>query len=105
MITRTVRKNPRTTRGDLVNDLQEAGTNVTQRLPSATHYDARDSDLAVPDVKGNEDETWAWVFQHDNDPSTLPGQQRSGFVRNISKSWSGLASLPISTPSKTFGGS
>ncbi|KAI4873355.1 hypothetical protein NFI96_015961 [Prochilodus magdalenae] len=29
MITRTVRKNPRTTRGDLVNDLQEAGTNVT----------------------------------------------------------------------------
>ncbi|KAI4880065.1 hypothetical protein NFI96_013370 [Prochilodus magdalenae] len=28
MITRTVRKNPRTTRGDLVNDLQDAGTNV-----------------------------------------------------------------------------
>ncbi len=29
MITRTVSKNPRTTRGDLVNDLQRAGTKVT----------------------------------------------------------------------------
>uniref|UniRef100_A0A8C5LSE1 Transposase n=1 Tax=Leptobrachium leishanense TaxID=445787 RepID=A0A8C5LSE1_9ANUR len=30
MITRTVSKNPRTTRGDLVNDLQRAGTKVTK---------------------------------------------------------------------------
>ena len=30
MITRTVNKNPRTTRGDLVNDLQRAGTKVTK---------------------------------------------------------------------------
>ncbi|KAI4888479.1 hypothetical protein NFI96_001823 [Prochilodus magdalenae] len=36
MITRTVRKNPRTTRGDLVNDLQEAGTNVTKATISNT---------------------------------------------------------------------
>ncbi|KAK3539173.1 hypothetical protein QTP86_027608, partial [Hemibagrus guttatus] len=46
MITRTVSKNPRTTRGDLVNDLQRAGTKVT----SVTHYTARDSNPAVPDV-------------------------------------------------------
>ncbi len=31
-----------------------------------------------------------WVFQNDN------GQRRSGFVRSISRSWSGLASLQIS---------
>lgn len=30
MITRTVSKNPRTTRGDLVNDMQRAGTKVTK---------------------------------------------------------------------------
>ncbi|CDQ99559.1 unnamed protein product [Oncorhynchus mykiss] len=30
MITRTVSKNPRTTRGDLVNYLQRAGTKVTK---------------------------------------------------------------------------
>ncbi len=30
MITRIVSKNPRTTRGDLVNDLQRAGTKVTK---------------------------------------------------------------------------
>ncbi|CDQ98637.1 unnamed protein product [Oncorhynchus mykiss] len=35
-----------------------------------------------------------WVFQHDNDPkNTQPGQLRSGSVRSISRSWSGLASL------------
>ncbi len=28
-----------------------------------------------------------WVFQHDNDPNTPPGQRRSGFVRSISRSW------------------
>ena len=49
MITRTVSKNPRTTQGDLVNDLQRAGTKV-KRLPSVTHYAARDSNPAVPDV-------------------------------------------------------
>ncbi|KAI4901359.1 hypothetical protein NFI96_032159 [Prochilodus magdalenae] len=41
MITRTVRKNPRTTRGDLVNDLQEAGTNpvhIQARLKFAREH-------------------------------------------------------------------
>ena len=42
MITRTVSKNPRTTRGDLVNDLQRAGTKVTKPTIS----------------KGIEDEMW-----------------------------------------------
>ncbi len=36
MITRTVSKNPRTTRGDLVNDLQRAGTKVTEATISNT---------------------------------------------------------------------
>ncbi|KAK3573041.1 hypothetical protein QTP86_012223 [Hemibagrus guttatus] len=36
MITRTVSKNPRTTRGDLVNDLQRAGTKVTMATISNT---------------------------------------------------------------------
>ncbi|KAK3523143.1 hypothetical protein QTP86_020198 [Hemibagrus guttatus] len=36
MITRTVRKNPRTTRGDLVNDLQRAGTKVRKATISNT---------------------------------------------------------------------
>ncbi|CAJ0952836.1 unnamed protein product [Ranitomeya imitator] len=36
MITRTVSKNPRTTRGDLVNELQRAGTNVTRPTISNT---------------------------------------------------------------------
>ncbi|KAJ4942747.1 hypothetical protein JOQ06_005261 [Pogonophryne albipinna] len=36
MITRTVSKNPRTTRGDLVNDLQIAGTKVTKATISNT---------------------------------------------------------------------
>ena len=36
MITRTVSKNPRTTRGDLVNDLQRAGTKVTKPTISNT---------------------------------------------------------------------
>ncbi len=31
-------------------------------------------------------------------PNTPPGQRSSGFVRSISRSWSGLASLQISTP-------
>ena len=50
MITRTVSKNPRTTRGDLVNDLQRAGTKVTKPTISNAHYAARDSNPAVPDV-------------------------------------------------------
>ncbi|XP_057673496.1 ras-related protein Rab-40C isoform X1 [Corythoichthys intestinalis] len=36
MITRTVSKNPRTTQGDLVNDLQRAGTTVTKATISNT---------------------------------------------------------------------
>uniref|UniRef100_A0AAZ3QMC1 Transposase Tc1-like domain-containing protein n=1 Tax=Oncorhynchus tshawytscha TaxID=74940 RepID=A0AAZ3QMC1_ONCTS len=36
MITRMVSKNPRTTRGDLVNDLQRAGTKVTKPTISNT---------------------------------------------------------------------
>ncbi|KAK3507288.1 hypothetical protein QTP70_013545 [Hemibagrus guttatus] len=36
MITRTVSKNPKTTRGDLVNDLQRAGTKVTKATISNT---------------------------------------------------------------------
>ncbi|MCJ8731803.1 hypothetical protein PDJAM_G00203690 [Pangasius djambal] len=36
MIIRTVSKNPRTTRGDLVNDLQRAGTKVTKATISNT---------------------------------------------------------------------
>ncbi|KAJ4940165.1 hypothetical protein JOQ06_026474, partial [Pogonophryne albipinna] len=36
MMTRTVSKNPRTTRGDLVNDLQRAGTKVTKAIISNT---------------------------------------------------------------------
>ncbi|KAK3530790.1 hypothetical protein QTP70_002824 [Hemibagrus guttatus] len=36
MITRTVSKNPRTTRGDLVNDLQRGGTKVTKATISNT---------------------------------------------------------------------
>ncbi|KAK3550827.1 hypothetical protein QTP70_005743 [Hemibagrus guttatus] len=36
MITRTVSKNPRTTRGDLVNDLQRAGSKVTKATISNT---------------------------------------------------------------------
>ncbi|KAJ4944533.1 hypothetical protein JOQ06_013081 [Pogonophryne albipinna] len=36
MITRTVSNNPRTTRGDLVNDLQRAGTKVTKATISNT---------------------------------------------------------------------
>ncbi|CDQ97187.1 unnamed protein product, partial [Oncorhynchus mykiss] len=36
MITRTVSKNHRTTRGDLVNDLQRAGTKVTKPTISNT---------------------------------------------------------------------
>ncbi|KAJ4925405.1 hypothetical protein JOQ06_018137 [Pogonophryne albipinna] len=36
MITRTVSKNPRTTRGDLVNDLQRTGTKVTKATISNT---------------------------------------------------------------------
>ncbi|KAK3573210.1 hypothetical protein QTP86_015123, partial [Hemibagrus guttatus] len=50
MITRTVSKNPRTTRGDLVNDLQR-GTQILQCQTSR----------ALKMKHG-------WVFQHDNDP-------------------------------------
>ncbi|KAG1927953.1 hypothetical protein F2P79_023898 [Pimephales promelas] len=48
MIMRTVNKNPRTTRRDLMNDLQRAGTKVTKA--TITHYTERDSNPAVPGV-------------------------------------------------------
>ncbi len=47
MITRTVSKNPRTTRWDLVNDLQRAGTKVTKATISNTLRRAR----RVPQLK------------------------------------------------------
>ncbi len=48
MITRTVSKNPRTTRGDLVNDLQRAGTKVTKATISNTLRRARRVSLLKP---------------------------------------------------------
>ncbi len=43
---------------------------------------------------------WRWnvagSFSMTMIPNTPPGQRRSGFVRSISRSWSGLASLQIS---------
>ena len=203
MITRTVNKNPRTTRGDLVNDLQRAGTKVTKATISNTlrrqglkscsarrvpllkpvhvqarlkfareHLDDPEEDWenviwsdetkielfgknstrpvwrrknaelhpknTIPTVKhgggnmglffckgtrttdpckgknewghvswdfewkppsiskGIEDETVAGSFSMTMIPNTPPGQRRSGFVRSISRSWSGLASLQIS---------
>ncbi len=48
MITRTVSKNPRTTRGDLVNDLQRAGTKVTKATISNTLHRARRVPLLKP---------------------------------------------------------
>ncbi len=58
MITRTVSKNPRTTRGDLVNDLQRAGTKVTKATISNT---LRRQGLKSCSASES-------VFQHDNDP-------------------------------------
>ncbi len=211
MITRTVSKNPRTTRGDLVNDLQRAGTKVTKATISNTlrrqglkscsarrvpllkpvhvqaclkfareHLDDPEEDWenviwsdetkielfgknstcrvwrrknaelhpknTIPTVKhggGNfmlwgcfsakgpgrlicvkermngafvfscivrfwvktsfhQQGHWRWnvagSFSMTMIPNTPPGQRRSGFVRSISRSWSGLASLQISTP-------
>jgi len=46
-----------------------------------------------------------WVLQQDSDPKHTAGQRRSGFGRSISRSWSGLASLQISTPETICGGS
>ncbi len=146
MITRTVSKNPRTTRGDLVNDLQRAGTKVTNATISNTlrhqglkscsarrvpllkpvHVQARHAlglffckGTRTTDLCKGKNEwghlSWDWVktsfhqqghwrwnvagsFSMTMIPNTPPGQRRSGFVRSISRSWSGLASLQISTP-------
>ncbi|KAJ4922565.1 hypothetical protein JOQ06_016569, partial [Pogonophryne albipinna] len=83
MITRTVSKNPRTTRGDLVNDLQRAGTKVTKATISNTlrrqglkSCSARQDWQNVIWSDETEIELFAralkmkrgWVFQHDNDP-------------------------------------
>ncbi|KAJ4930245.1 hypothetical protein JOQ06_019251, partial [Pogonophryne albipinna] len=97
MITRTVSKNPRTTRGDLVNDLQRAGTKVTKATISNTlrrqglkSCSARRVPLLKPvhvqarlkfarEHLDDPEEDWenviwalkmkrGWVFQHDNDP-------------------------------------
>jgi len=50
MIMRMVSKNPRTTRRDLMNDLQRAGTKVTKATISNTLHQERDSNPAVPGV-------------------------------------------------------
>ncbi len=65
MITRTVSKNPRTTRGDLVNDLQRAGTKK-EIMNGAISREILSENLlqsarALKMKRG-------WVFQHDNDP-------------------------------------
>ncbi len=204
MITRTVSKNPRTTRGDLVNDLQRAGTKVTKATISNTlrrqglkscsarrvpllkpvhvqarlkfareHLDDPEEDWenviwsdetkielfgknstcrvwrrknaelhpknTIPTVKHgggnimrwgcfsakgpgrlicvkermngpmyreilseNQQGHWRWnvagSFSMTMIPNTPHGQRRRGFVRSISRSCSGLASLQISTP-------
>ncbi len=204
MVTRTVSKNPRTTRGDLVNDLLRAGTKVTKATISNTlrrqglkscsarrvpllkpvhvqarlkfareHLDDPEEDwenviwsdetflvktqlvvfggermlsciqrtpyllwsmgwkhhaLGLFFCKGtrttdlckgknewghvswdfwvktsfHQQGHWRWnvagSFSMTMIPNTPPGQRRSGFVRSISRSWSGLASLQISTP-------
>ncbi len=48
--------------------------------------------------KGIEDETWLGLSAWQWSQTHRPGQRRSGFIRSISRSWSGLASLQISTP-------
>uniref|UniRef100_A0A4W5PHN0 Uncharacterized protein n=1 Tax=Hucho hucho TaxID=62062 RepID=A0A4W5PHN0_9TELE len=71
MITRTVSKNPRTTRGDLVNDLQRAGTKVTKPTISNTlngaMYREILSENLLPSARALKMKR-GWVFQHDNDP-------------------------------------
>uniref|UniRef100_A0A4W5JQV5 Transposase Tc1-like domain-containing protein n=1 Tax=Hucho hucho TaxID=62062 RepID=A0A4W5JQV5_9TELE len=55
MITRTVSKNPRTTRGDLVNDLQRAGTKIicspTLRLTKTRRLEPKISNLDSSDQR------------------------------------------------------
>ncbi|KAJ4941147.1 hypothetical protein JOQ06_027434 [Pogonophryne albipinna] len=81
MITRTVSKDPRTTRGDRVNDLQRAGTkpvHVQARLKLAReHLDDPEEDWEnVIWSDETKIELFAralkmkrgWVFEHDNDP-------------------------------------
>ncbi|KAJ4949555.1 hypothetical protein JOQ06_021065 [Pogonophryne albipinna] len=73
MITRTVSKNPRTTQGDLVNDLQRAGTKgpgrlirVKERMNGAMYREIL-SDNLLPSARALKMKR-GWVFQHDNDP-------------------------------------
>ncbi|KAJ4932351.1 hypothetical protein JOQ06_010774 [Pogonophryne albipinna] len=66
-------KNPRTTRGDLVNDLQRAGTKgpgrlirVKERMNGAMYREIL-SDNLLPSARALKMKR-GWVFQHDNDP-------------------------------------
>ncbi|KAI3373388.1 hypothetical protein L3Q82_021938 [Scortum barcoo] len=157
MITRTVSKNPRTTRGDLVNDLQRAGTKVTKATISNTlrrqglkscsarrvpllkpvhvqarlkfareHLDDPEEGLGechmgpgrlicvkermngamyreilsenlLPSARALKMKHVAGSFSVTMIPNTPPGQRRSGFVRSISRSWSGPSHSTFNT--------
>ncbi|KAJ4918703.1 hypothetical protein JOQ06_022960 [Pogonophryne albipinna] len=99
MITRTVNKDPRTTRGDRVNDLQRAGTKVTKATISNTlrrqglkSCSARRVPLLKPvhvqarlkfarEHLDDPEEDWENVICSTN-PETLLKPQRGSPVRN-----------------------